>query len=573
MVDENSLELIKERLDIVDIIGQYIKLKKRGTNFLGLCPFHNEKTPSFVVSPDKRIFHCFGCGAGGNAFTFLMKIDGLSFIDSVKVLAEQAGIEIDEAQMPEFKKDDREIGFSLLTKVKDFYHSQLTKKVANDYLQARGLSKETAQAYQIGYASEVFCDQMGDIKDHKDFHKEIADIGIGIDAQGKMKDRFYKRIIFPIIDLQGRTLGFGGRIIDGEGAKYVNSPETRFYHKSNVLYGLNAAKKFARESNGELILVEGYMDVVSMHQYGVKNVAAVLGTALTPQQLNLAKRFASKIFLCFDNDKAGKKAMYRVSDILQEADVEVRVIGLGDMKDPDEYIQEYGLESFQGQVSKAITYKDFLINHTIAIQSDNSLEHMNVEDKSRIVKELKSILRFNDEIVKTEYVKTIAKKLKVDVEYIKSHFFTYNSMSISKRKKYNLNPKKKDKYHKLSEDILAVLINHVSLREEFLQRFKVDDFMDIDHKKIFSLIGDNVDKDVQHLCNISSDSGLVGICMKDNYPDPKFFLEEALVSLKKKINEENVSELKKQIIQLEKSGDFDKIKQLNQQLSELIKNK
>ena len=574
MVDENSIELIKERADIVEIIGQYVKLRKRGLNFLGHCPFHNEKTPSFVVSPDKKIFHCFGCGTGGNVFSFLMKIDGLSFIDTVKLLAEKAGVEINDSQMMNFEKDDREAGFSLLTKVKDLYHNQLSSEEAKNFLMDRGLTKETVEAFQLGYASKVYCEELLGVKDVNDLKNDLIDIGIGIDAQGKVKDRFYKRFMFPIIDLQGRTLGFGGRIISGEGAKYVNSPETRFYHKSNVLYGLNMAKKFIRENNDQLILVEGYMDAISVYQAGIKNISAVLGTAVTPQQFNLVKRFVKLLYMCFDNDDAGKNAMFRVNDVLQDPEVEVKVIGLKDSKDPDEYIKKYGVDSFRKQMVDAITYKEFLIDHSIIVHGKaNGIKNMAVEDKSRVLKELKAILRFENDIIKNEYISIMAKKLGVDLDQVKSYFFTYNTISASKKKDYKIDKGTKDKFYKLEEDVLAILLSHTSLREEFLSCFLVEDFSDIEHKKIFALIINNPEKDVQCLCDLVENQNIISICMKDNYANPKFFLQEALDSIKKRNSREKIAELKKKIIELEKNGDFDKLMLLNQQLSELVKNK
>ncbi len=574
MVDENSLELIKERADIVEVVGQYVKLRKRGLNFLGLCPFHNEKTPSFVVSPDKKIFHCFGCGAGGNVFTFLMKIDGLSFMDTVKQLADRAGVEINDEQMKNFEKDDREAGFSLLTKIKDLYHKQIDHVDVRTYLKERGLDKDTVEAFQIGYASKVYCEELFDDKELKDIKADLLDIGIGIDSQGKVKDRFYKRLMFPIIDLQGRTLGFGGRIISGEGAKYVNSPETRFYHKSNVLYGLNMAKKYIRENNDQLILVEGYMDAISMYQAGIKNIAAVLGTAVTPQQFNLVRRFVKLLYMCFDNDDAGKNAMYRVNDVLQDPEVEVKVIGLKDSKDPDEYIKKYGFESFKKQMTEAITYKEFLIDHAIFTHSQGKgIANMAVEDKSRVLKELKTIFRFENDILKNEYISIISKKLGVELDQVKSFFFTYNTISGSKKKDYQVDKVSKDKFYKLEEDVLAILLSHTSLRKDFLSKFSAEDFSDIEHKKIFTLIFNNPDKDVQYLCDIASDHKIVSICMKINFSNPTLFLQEAVDSLKKRNNRGKIAELKKQIIELEKIGDFDKLMFLNQQLSELIKNK
>lgn len=567
MVDENLIEIIKERADIVEIVGQYVKLRKYGLNFKGLCPFHNEKTPSFVVSPDKKIFHCFGCGEGGNVFSFLMKIDGLSFIDTVKLLAEQFNVEIKDDQIRNFEKDDRETGFSLLSKCRDFYRSQINSSEIRDYIKSRGLQEETINSFQLGYASKQYCD------DFLDDRKELClDVGIGIESQGKIKDRFYKRLIFPIIDLQGRTLGFGGRILSGEGAKYVNSPETKYYHKGSVLYGLNMAKKYIRENKEKLVLVEGYMDAISLYQAGIKNVSAVLGTALTPQQFNLIKRLVKILYLCFDNDDAGKNAMYRLNDILQDPDVEVRVINLKDCKDPDEYLKKYGLAEFNESIADALNYKEFLINYLISTHHKDSVK-MAIEDKSRILKELKDVLRFDNDIIKSEYVSIISKKLSVDLDQVKVFFFTYNAISISKKKNYKMNKSNKDKFLKLEEDVLSILLNHVSLREEFISNFKLEDFLDIEHKKVFSLIKENLDKDIQRLYDLLPEQKLVGICMKDNFQDPKLYLQEAQEFFKKRNDKEKILELKKQIIELEKIGDFDKLMFLNQQLSELVKNK
>jgi DNA primase len=574
MVDEGSLEIIKERVDIVEVISNYIKLKKKGVNYSGLCPFHNEKTPSFVVSPEKKIFHCFGCGAGGNVFTFLMKIDGYTFVDSVKYLAEKCGIEINDKEMINFKKDDRELGFDLLSKFKKIYHSNINSKEAKEFFKQRKISLDIIETFQLGYSSQSLCEN--NLKDiNISFTaQDFVDIGIGIETNSGLRDRFYKRIIFPIIDLQGRTLAFGGRIISGEGAKYVNSPETRFYKKSNVVYGLNLAKQYIREHNSTLILVEGYMDVISLFQAGIRNVSAVLGTAITNQQVNQIKRFVKTLFLCFDNDSAGKKAMFRINDVIQDSDIDVMVINLKDTKDPDEFINKYGIEDFKKNITLAITYKEFLIDYLIGTYSaGDDVKAMRVEDKSRVLKELKNIMKFDDEIIKNEYIALIASKLCLDIDQVKSYFFTYNSIPSFKKREWTSKKNGNDKNFKLEEDILSILLNHISLREDFLKKFSLDDFSEIEHKKIYQIIKEQPDKDIQHFCEVINTQKIASICMKDNFINPKQFLNEAHLYIQKKNIKNKANKLKNEIIVLEKSGDFDKIMKLNRELSELVKNK
>ncbi|MCF7796917.1 MAG: DNA primase [Lentisphaeria bacterium] len=372
-IPEHQIEQVREANDIVDVVGDYVRLKKSGRNYFGLCPFHGEKTPSFSVAPDKQIFHCFGCGVGGNVINFIMQYEKIEFVEAVKLLADRAGItlqyESGGSGAPAPKKEDLSHYHSLHERITGLYEKALWQsnegKQALDYLRGRGLVDAVLKRFRVGYAPDQW-----------DFVTlQVMKLGLPKEVltksgllmtkdRGGFYDRFRKRIMFPIMGVQGRVIAFGGRVLPGDdqSAKYMNSPETPVYHKGKVLYGLNHTKGDIRNAQ-EAILVEGYLDLIRLYQSGFHNVAAGSGTALTEQHGKILSRFADTVFLCYDSDEAGVKATDRAGKILLDAGLTVRVIQLPSGSDPDSYFDDHSPEDFQALLDEAPDFMGYLVSY------------------------------------------------------------------------------------------------------------------------------------------------------------------------------------------------------------------
>lgn len=357
MAEREVVEQIRERADFIEIVSRYVSLKKSGKNYIGPCPFHTDKTPSFTVSPDKKLFHCFGCGAGGDLFEFVMKIEKLEFAEAVERLARQLGVPVGRrsASPVQRLKDLNE-------RVAAFYQTNLVSPAgakAREYLKQRGFSKETIEKFKLGYALPKWDDLI------KTFPKEIESlITVGLvlrTPEGKLYERFRDRLIFPIWSLTGEMIGFAGRSLHGEEPKYLNIANTPLFEKGTVLYGLNFAREAARQRD-LLILVEGYTDVISAHQRGIQNVVAGMGTALTSAQAQLLKRFASRVILAYDRDAAGRAATLRGMAHLRNADLEVFVALLPDGSDPDEFLRAHGAEKFVQLLDRSLPFHEFYLS-------------------------------------------------------------------------------------------------------------------------------------------------------------------------------------------------------------------
>jgi len=339
-LNRDDVEKVKERIDIVDIVGEYLPLRKTGKNFRGLCPFHSEKTPSFYVSPDRQTYHCFGCGKGGDVFSFVMEKEGLSFPEALRMLAERAGVVLEQRNEP-----DRDRGLAgIMEEALAFYIESLRGpkgEVARKYLQRRGLTAGDARRFELGWAPSQW-DALGRrLRENGVNDRDAVDAGLLIEGQRGCYDRFRGRVIFPIRDIRGRLTAFGGRLVDGDGAKYINSPESELYSKRSGLYLLNQAKGAIRE-RGRTILVEGYMDALRLHMNDFTEAVASLGTSLTGDQAALLKRFSDRCFICYDPDTAGRDAAIRGMYVLQEAGLDIRVVVLPSGKDPDDLLSETG---------------------------------------------------------------------------------------------------------------------------------------------------------------------------------------------------------------------------------------
>lgn len=355
MYTSEVIEEVISRSDIVDIISGYIGLKKNGSSYVGLCPFHNEKSPSFSVSPGKQLYHCFGCGVGGNVITFVMEYENFTFLEAVKSLADRAGMQLPETDYSEEEKRKRDLKTKLLEINKlaaTYYYHQLRAengRLGLDYLKKRGLSDETIQRFGLGFATQT-SDALYKYLKGKGYSDDLLkESGLFTYERG-IHDKFWNRVIYPIMDINSKVIGFGGRVMGDAKPKYLNSPETKLFDKSRNLYGLNVART-SRKPN--LIICEGYMDVISLHQAGFTQAVASLGTALTPGQASLMKRYTDNVLITYDSDEAGVKAALRAIPILKEAGLSTRVINMKPYKDPDEFIKALGAEAFQERIDNA----------------------------------------------------------------------------------------------------------------------------------------------------------------------------------------------------------------------------
>lgn len=379
-IPQSFINELLARADLVDIIDSRVSVKKAGRNYTACCPFHNEKTPSFSVNPDKQFYYCFGCGASGNAITFLMEYEGQEFVGAIEDLASQLGMEVPREAYSGDKEQYNDL-FPLMEKVSRYYQQQLkkhpTSQKAIQYLKARGLSGEIAKQYAIGYAPGEWQNLSGLDEDKKKLQKDLVDTGMMIEKEnGHGYDRFRDRIMFPIRNRRGQVLGFGGRVIDQGEPKYLNSPETKLFHKGKELYGLFEMRRQLRQID-HIIIVEGYMDVVALAQFGIYNATATLGTATTSEHLQTLFRICPKIVLCFDGDKAGKAAALRAINhalpLLKESR-EIRLMFLADGEDPDTTVRSIGTEAFKQKVNTATTLFDYLIEYLTAQVDMNTFE-------------------------------------------------------------------------------------------------------------------------------------------------------------------------------------------------------
>ena len=412
---DELIEDIKNSNDIVDIISQYVILKRSGRNFFGVCPFHKEKTPSFSVSPDKQIFHCFGCGAGGNVIHFISKIENVGFKESMQILAERANIKLPTTDGSEDSKklELKEKVYEINKIAAEYYHEELYKssaKAAQEYVKKRKLDNNALKTYTIGYAPNN--SNLYNLLKEKGFKEEEILASELVNKKGNtFIERFRNRLIFPIQDVRNRYIAFGGRVLDNSLPKYINSPENIVYSKARNLYGLNVAKNSKLE---KLVIVEGYMDVVSLHQRGIENVVASCGTALTEAQGRLLRKYAQKIIISYDSDSAGQAATLRGLEILNNMGCDIRILQMEGAKDPDEYVIKYGNGKFNNLIDNAISLIEFKVK---VLKKDLDLN--NVNDKIKFLNEIAKLVSVVDNRMEQEvYIDKISREYDISKEAI-----------------------------------------------------------------------------------------------------------------------------------------------------------
>ena len=416
---EDVIEEVRSRNDIVSVISEYVKLQRKGSSYFGLCPFHNEKSPSFSVSPDKQMYYCFGCGAGGNVFTFIQEYENYSFPEAMKFLAERAGITLPEKEYSQEERRAQDLRTRILNVNKmaaKYYYYQLRTengRQAMEYLKNRCLSDETIRSFGLGYSNKYSNDLYLYLKKQGVSDELLRESGLmNVDERNGMYDKFWNRVIFPIMDVNNRVIGFGGRVMGDGKPKYLNSPETAVFDKSRNLYGLNVARTARKKS---MLVCEGYMDVISMHQAGFKNSVASLGTALTTQHASLLKRYTDEVILTYDSDGAGIKAALRAIPMLKAAGISTRVLHMNPYKDPDEFIKTLGPEAFQERMDQA--ENSFLFEISIL---ERDFDMHDPEGKTGFYQAAaRKLMEFDQELERENYIQAVAERYHISFDSLR----------------------------------------------------------------------------------------------------------------------------------------------------------
>lgn len=491
-----SSEVIEEvvsRNDIVDVISGYIKLKKSGSSYVGLCPFHNEKSPSFSVSGTKQMYHCFGCGVGGNVITFVMEYENYTFPEAVKMLADRAGIALPVMEYSGEDRRERDIKTKLLEINKiaaTFYYHQLKSPAGQsglDYLKKRQLSDKTINTFGLGYAPQLTGDLYRMLKEKGYDDELLKESGLFTYEKG-IREKFWNRVIFPIMDINNKVIGFGGRVMGDGKPKYLNSPETKLFDKSKNLYGLNVARS-SRKNN--LIICEGYMDVISMHQAGFNQAVASLGTALTPGHARLMKRYTDNVLITYDSDEAGVKAALRAIPILKEAGLSTKVINMRPYKDPDEFIKALGTEAFQERIDKA--ENSFMYEIGIIEKNYNRSDP---ESETAFEREVANkLVQFSEKLERDNYMKAVCRQFMIPEDGMREMVIRIGSQggiiprqTQPVRQMEPARKKKEDGIRQAEKILLTWMIEDGDIYDKVSEYIQPDDFIDPLFKDVASKV-------------------------------------------------------------------------------------
>ena len=486
MYASEVIDEVVSRSDIVDIISGYIKLKKNGSSYVGLCPFHNEKSPSFSVSPGKQLYHCFGCGVGGNVITFVMEYENYTFLEAVKYLADKAGMQLPETSYSEEEKKNRDLKAKLLEINKiaaTYYYHQLKAengKIGLSYLQKRGLSDTTINRFGLGYAGQTGNALYQYLKSKGYDDALLKETGLFTYERG-IHDKFWNRVMFPIMDINNKVIGFGGRVMGDAKPKYLNSPETKLFDKSRNLYGLNAAR-MSRKSN--MIICEGYMDVISLHQAGFTQAVASLGTALTPGQAALMKRYTDNVLITYDSDAAGVKAALRAIPILKEAGLTTKVINMQPYKDPDEFIKALGAEAFQERIDKA--ENSFMYEIGVL---EKEYDRTDPAESTKFEREAAAkLVTFREKLERENYMRAVCDRFHIELQGMRELVASLGSKEgILRRNDYPVAPgqqraaapkkKKEDGVRQAEKILLTWMIEDAGIFEKVKEYISPQDFV------------------------------------------------------------------------------------------------
>lgn len=581
---------VLERCDIVEIVGGYIPLKRAGRNFKALCPFHHEKSSSFVVSADKQIYHCFGCGAGGNAIGFVMQQERLEFPEAVRFLADKVGIVIPESspgagQATALKQEI----FKLNELAVEYFHQNLlTKKdapveAAREYLKERGIRLEDVKQFKLGFALDEWDGLYSFLRSKNVDLKLVERSGLVVPRESKegYYDRFRDRIVFPIFDVKSQCIGFGARTMkDDKGAKYINSPDTPVYTKGQHLFGLQLTRHAVAKKDF-VIVVEGYMDMILPFQYGVDNIVASLGTALTTEQIRLLRRYTDNVVMLYDADAAGQAAMVRSLDLLIEQDMNVRVANLASGEDPDSYIRKFGLGEFDKRIQAAQSLFDFKLQWLSA-----QFDPKNIEQRAEICNQmLATIYKMNNEIVRFGYLKQLGERLGLPEQILlkegKKIEISQAKQAKPEVKPPTVKPAALRPLNAIERQVLSLLINDTGLIRSAKASITLSEFEDsrtrIILEKLFEFEGDVEDFSVSSFLNSFDDPEvqkvILNISAQEDFPglNPVRVLEDSILRIKKDRLKEKRQSLSELIRQAEVSGDAGRLEDLMKEFNRLSK--
>lgn len=580
-ISENILEDILSRVDIVEVVSGYIPLKRAGRNFKAPCPFHHEKTPSFMVSPDRQIYHCFGCGAGGNAFNFLMQYERLEFPEAVEVLAKKAGVLLPKLE----QQDDKAVSLATqLYKINElaanFFQGVLNSPAggnAKTYLLKRGIKEETIKTFKLGYAFDRWDALINHLRAKNISLSLLEKAGLILSKDnGGYYDRFRNRIIFPILDIKSRVLGFGARVLDETLPKYVNSPETPIYTKGKNLYGFSLAKDAIRDSDC-VAIVEGYLDFILPYQEGFRNILASLGTALTIEQARFIKRYTNNVVMVYDPDKAGELATLRTLDIFIEEGMSVKVVSLPDGLDPDLFVRKNGVEKFKESIHSADSLFDYKLK--VLKRRHNPKE---IEGKAKISSEmLATITKFKNEILRSEYIRRLTEELNVREDSLWQELAKLKDVkvvavqptTVVKKQPLNINPTEKL--------LIKLMLEEVDLINRIKDDLEPGDFSDARISRIVSTMFDFIEQGIEIeanklLSHIKEDEVLQVIRESAFLPevseaDKEKIVDDCIKRLKTERLKSRKQQLHDQIKAAQSTGDEEKLGSLMQQFHELIK--
>ncbi|KKP58950.1 MAG: primase protein [Candidatus Moranbacteria bacterium GW2011_GWF1_34_10] len=597
-----EIETIKSKLNIVDLVGEYVRLQKAGNNWKACCPFHNEKTPSFSVSEDKQFWHCFGCGKGGDIFGFLMEIEGMSFREALENLAQRSGVELPKYSQKEtisnLEKNKIEEILEWSTR---FYEKQLWEtengKKNLQYLRERGLTEDIIREFRLGYAPGGWRNILQFLIGKNYITGDILRSGLIIQKEGNGQgsenfyDRFRNRIMFPISNPTGKIIGYSARIAPGEDesqAKYINTPETEVYHKSNVLYGIDKAKMSAKEKNW-ILLVEGNMDVIAASQAGIKNTVAVSGTALTVEQLGIIKRYTKNIKMFFDMDEAGQKAAKRSAQLAFDKELNVSIVSIEDGKDAADAVKD-DADKFIKSIDEAVSAMNYFIN-----QSFEGKNRLDIEDKKKIIEELAGLINsFSNKVEREHWLKIIAEKIGVSEislreEFEKRNFSAtnqgYNDYS-AKSESLNNNKFNYDKIKDIQIQIMGTFISDNNLWKEAVARYEEDIKNYFNNPKVVEIIltkgqkyNFNFEKLLDELEDLNQKKFLRELYFENSEKNEDVIstkerwrvVEQYFEQLKREIIKEKNADLIDRIKKAEKSGNKEELKVLTNELMELNK--
>jgi DNA primase len=593
-IPEDKVLEIKHAADIVEVVSESVLLKKTGKNYVGLCPFHSEKTPSFTVSPQKQIFYCFGCAAGGNVISFIMKRDGISFPEAARILSRQYGVDVPVQKMSMSKeqkrlRNEREILYAVNRQAVDFFHNKLfsvpSGKQAMLYLKKRGISQETIKMFRLGYAPEGWNNINNFFQKKKISFGIVEKAGLIVKRENKdgFYDRFRNRIIFPIFNVNTHVIGFGGRVLSDDLPKYLNSPETPIYNKSSSLYGLHRARQKCRETE-TVYIVEGYFDLLALHQNGIQNSVATLGTSITTDHVDILRNIIGKdghVVLVFDSDDAGMKAALRSLGIFMNAEVDANIMRLPSGHDPDSYLFEFGYESFLDIAKSAKSLISFLMDALIEKYG------LTVEGKIRVISEMRETLAsIDDRVARSLYIKELAERVGIEETAIleKVRELSFQNRGSTKRDTFlkddfARNHRKNDfqkadkrksshsKWIRLEQQIISMMLQFPQILSEIDERGILDFFEDNRLKTIGDIIlthQDRSDINIVDIINLIEDNVEKGIVASMAFGENKWDYDGCLNILNRfeSIRNKKENTLIKKIKEAEEKNDFELLSKL-----------